>query len=266
MPDTKQHITCLIELKVGAEELALRRFHTADEAATWLLSTGAKLRGAVDAELMEKIVDKFAVDLSATVTEDQHSAKIPIFSGKLREAEDGLIGAVKEFETKTLEEFHLAAEKVSRERRGRRLLFKIGGAFAGAAAIALGYFGLKSMPALFDTEALGNRLLSAPPPAFAGSWRPTGATDGCDSSRIEFKRAQMDLSVSGRLRTFNATYASPNDWTLNVEYTDGGVRVSQTFRNSPEISSIQLVQVSASDAEVQMAARRLVGTRFVRCR
>ncbi len=266
MPDTKQHVTCLIELKVGGEELALRRFHTAEEAKTWLLSTSAKMRGAVDAELMDKIADKFAVELSATVTEDEHSAKIPIFSGKLRRAEDELIGAVKEFETKTLEEFHAIAGKASRERRGRRVMFKIGAAVAGAAAIALGYFGLKSMPAVFDIEALGDRLFSAPPAAFAGAWRPAGATDGCDSSRIEFKRAQMDLSVSGRLRTFNATYASPNDWTLTVEYTDGGVRVSQTFRNSPEIASMQLVQVSASDAEVQMAARRLVGTRFVRCK
>ena len=266
MPHRKQQISCLVELRVGGEELAIRRFLTADEGATWLLSTGAKLRGAVDAELMEKIADKFEVEIVATVTEDAHSGKVPIFSGKLRAAEDGLLGAVRDFETRALGEFHLAAEKAGRERRSRRLFFQIGGAVAGAAAIALGYFGLKSMPAMFDTEALGDRLLSAPPPAFAGAWRPQNATDGCDSSRIDFKRAQMDLAVAGRLRTFNATYASPNEWTLNVEYTDGGVRVSQTFRNSPEAGSMQLLSVSATDPEVQAAARRLVGVRFVRCR
>jgi len=266
MPDSKQQINCLVELKVGGEELALRRFRTADEAATWLMSTGAKLRGAVDAELMDKIAEKFSVDVVATVVEDKHSGKVPIFSGRLRDAEDRLIGAVREFETKGLEAFHAQAVEAGRAREKRRLLVRIGAVVAGAAAVTAGYFGIKALPPMFDVDALGGRLISAPPASFAGAWRPSGSSDACEASRVEFVRGQFGMAVSGFLRSYNASFESPNAWTLRVEYTDAGVRIAQTYRLTEELASLQLVSASASDPDVQSALRRLVGTRFVRCK
>jgi hypothetical protein len=265
MPDTKQHLTCMVELKVGGEELALRRFHTTDEAVTWLMGTAAKLRGAVDAELMDKIAEKFAVSVAATITEDAHSDRVPVFSGSLRGAEDRLIAAVKEFETTGRAAFHEAAVKAGQERRGRRVLKQVAIAFGGALAITLGYFGIKALPPLFDIDALGGRLLSAPPANFAGAWRPAGSNDGCEASRVEFQRAQFDMLAAGRLRSYSASFDTPNAWTLRVEYSDAGVRISQTYRLTEELASLQLVAVTASDPEVQSAARRLVGARFVRC-
>lgn len=266
MPDSKQQITCLVELKVGGEELALRRFRTADEAVTWLMSTSAKLRGAVDAELMEKIAEKFSVDVVATVVEDKHSGKVPIFSGRLREAEDRLIGAVRDFESKGREVFHLQAVAAGRAREKRRLIVRIASVIAGAAAITAGYFGIKALPPMFDVDALGGRLISAPPASFAGAWRPAGASDACDASRVEFLRGQFGMSVSGIPRNYNASFENPNAWTLRVEYTEAGVRIAQTYRLSEELGSLQLVTASASDPDVQTALRRIVGTRFVRCK
>lgn len=265
MPDSKQHLTCLVELRVGGEELALRRFHSPEDASTWLLSTAAKLRGAVDGELMDKIAERFAVDVVATVTEDEHTGKVKIFSGKLRDAEDHLREAVKTFETKGLAEFHETAVKAGHERRGRKVLKHIVIAVLGALGIAGGYYGIKMLPPLFDTDALGRRLLTAPPSKFAGAWRPTGA-ESCDAGRIDFQRAQFEMVAAGRPRGYPATFESPNDWTLRVEYTDGGVRIAQTYRLTEELGALQLVAVTASDPEIQTAARKLVGTRFVRCK
>jgi hypothetical protein len=266
MPDSKQQIICLVELKVGEEELALRRFRTADDAATWLMSTAAKLRGAVDAELMDKIAEKFSVEVVATVVEDRHSGKVPVFSGSLREAEDRLPGAVREFDSKGLEAFHAQAVAAGRERDRRRLIARIGIAVAGAAAITVGYFGIKALPPMFDVEALGGRLISTPPAAFAGAWRPSGSSAACDASRVEFARGQFGMSVSGFMRSYNASFESPNAWTLRVEYTDAGVRIALTYRMSEELGALQLVSASASDPDVQSAVRRLVGTRLVRCK
>lgn len=266
MPESKQLVACRVAIRVGGEELAMRRFASPEEAASWILSTGSKLRSAVDSELMGKIAEKFMIDLSANAIEDGHSALLPIFVGSLKETEGKLLENVRNFESQTLVEFHAAAVKNAQARRRRRLVVRIAGAAAAALAIALVWVGLTKLPAAFDVEALGLRLLSGPPPSFAGAWRPVNATDGCDSSRIEFKRAQFDFAAAGRIRTYNAHYENPNTWTLNVEYSDGGVRVAQTFRLTEESGSLQLVSVSASDPEVQAAARRLVGVRFVRCK
>jgi hypothetical protein len=265
MPDGKQRIICYVSMKVGGEELAARRFHSVDDAAAWLLSTGNRLKGAVDAQLFEKISDKFLVDVGATVNEDGYSEKINIFSGCLQDAQENLLKSIRTFEETVQGSFHVAAEKAVRERRGRRLLWQISGAFAGAVLIAAGYYGLRLLPPMFDTDIMSDRLLSAPSQAFVGTWRPTGAADGCNSSRITFQRGQFELLVSGRQRVLNARYETPNSSTLKVEYTDGNVRVTQTFRSVAEAGTIQLVAVNATDADVQAAASRLVGTRFARC-
>ncbi len=265
MPDSKQHLTCIVELRAGGEELALRRFHTPEEACTWLLSTAAKLRGAVEGELMDKIADKFTVELVATVTEDQHTGKVTVFSGKLREAEDRMRDAVKAFETKGLAEFHQTAVKAGQERRGKRLIRQVVLAVLGAFAVTGGYYAIKLLPPLFDTDALGHRLLTAPPDKFAGAWRPLGA-ENCELGRIDFQRAKFEMLAAGRLRSYPATFENPNDWTARVEYTDGGVRIAQTYRLTEELGALQLVAVTASDPEIQSAARKLVGTRFVRCK
>jgi hypothetical protein len=138
-------------------------------------------------------------------------------------------------------------------------------AFLGALGIAGGYYGIKMLPPLFDTDALGHRLLTAPPPKFVGQWRSSGA-ESCDAGRVDFQRGQFEMVAAGRPRSFPATFETPNDWTLRVEYTDGGVRIAQTFRLTEELASLQLVSVTASDPEIQAAARKLVGTRFVRCK
>ena len=265
MPDGKQRITCHVSMKVGGEELAARRFHSVDDAAAWLLSTGNRLKSAVDAQLFEKIGDKFLVDVSATVDEGGYSERIGIFSGRLQDAQDNLLKSIRMFEEKVHGDFHAAAEKAARERRGRRLLWQISGAFAGALLIAAGYHGLRLLPPMFDTDMMSDRLLSAPSPPFVGAWRPTGASDGCNSSRIAFQRGQFELVVNGRQRVLNARYESLNSLTLKVEYTDGNVRVTQTFRSLAEAGTIQLVAVNATDADVQAAAGRIVGTRFARC-
>ncbi|MBI1244171.1 MAG: hypothetical protein GC202_04120 [Alphaproteobacteria bacterium] len=264
MPDSKQHMTCIVELRAGSEELALRRFHTPEEACTWLLSTAAKLRGAVDGELMDKIADKFAVELYATVTEDEHTGRVPVFSGKLRSAEDGLRDAVKAFETKGLADFHQVAVKAGHERRGRKLIKHVVISVLGAFGIAGGYYAIKMLPPIFDSDVQGLRLLTAPHAKFAGQWRPAGA-ENCEVSRIDFQRAKFEMLAAGRLRSYAATFESPNDWTLRVEYTDGNVRIAQTYRLTEELGAVQLVAVTANDPEVQAAARKLVGTRFVRC-
>lgn len=265
MPDGKQHITCHVSMKVGGEELAARRFHSVDDAAAWLLSTGNRLKGAVDTQLFEKIGDKFLVDVSATVDEGGYSEKIGVFSGRLQDAQDNLLTSIRAFEEKLQLEFHPAAEKAVQERRGRRLLWQVSGVFVGALIIAISYYGLRLLPPVFDTDLMSDRLLSTPPPEFAGAWRPIGATDGCNSNRIDFRRGQFELAVSGRQRVLYARYESPNSRTLKVEYTDGNVRVTQTFRSIAEAGTIQLVAVNATDVDVQAAASRLVGTRFARC-
>ncbi len=265
MPDGKHRITCHVSMNVGGEELAARRFHSVDDAATWLLSTGNRLKGAVDAQLFEKICDKFLVDVCATVDEDGYSEKIAIFSGRLQDAEEKLLKCIRMFEEKIHSDFHAAAEKAARDRRGRRLLLQISGAFAGALLIAVGYYGLRLLPPMFDTDVMSDRLLSAPSSAFMGAWRPTGAVDGCNSSRIAFQRGQFELVVSGRQRVLNARYESPNASTLKVEYTADNVRVTQIFRSLAEPGTIQLVAANATDTDVQATASRLVGTRFARC-
>ncbi|MBI3505525.1 MAG: hypothetical protein HY059_11845 [Proteobacteria bacterium] len=266
MPESKQLVSCRVAIRVGGEELANRRFASPDEAASWILSTGAKLRSAIDGELMGKIAEKFMIDLAANAIEDGHSATLPIFVGSLKETEGKLLENVRNFESQTLVEFHAAAVKHGQARSKRRLVVRIAGTTAAALAIALAWVGLKKLPAAFDVEALGLQLLSGPPSNFAGAWRPANATDGCDSSRIEFKRAQFDFAAAGRIRTYNAYYDNPNTWTLNVEYSDGGVRVAQTYRLTEESGSLQLIAVTASDPDVQAAAKRLVGVRFVRCK
>jgi hypothetical protein len=264
MTGIKQRVVSVVSLRIGDTELAVKKFGPPDDAASWLLSTADRLRGALDADLYTRIETQSHVEIVATVAEDGFRQQVPVFSGSLATAVTGILPRVRDFEGRS-GEFHRAAVKEQARLRLRRMAFQGAAVFVGAAILATAYVFLRSLPPLFDIEAMSNRLLSAPPGNFAGSWNPASATDPCEENRLEFSRGQVVFVAGGRPRVFNASFASPNDWSMRVEYTDSGVQIAKMLRLAPDQTSFQVLSITASDPEVQTSVRRMAGIRFYRC-
>ena len=141
----------------------------------------------------------------------------------------------------------------------RRFLFPIVGALAVGLLIAGAYFGL------LYTGIASKEPVSSPPSTFSGTWRPTGVEDGCNSNRIAFEREQFEFRFKGYQLVLHAKYESADPSLLTVEYSAGSVQVRHVFKAFPETGTIQLVAINTTDAIVQAAASRLVGTHFIRC-
>jgi hypothetical protein len=264
MTGIKQRVLSVVSLRIGDTELAVKKFGPPDDAASWLLSTADRLRGALDSDLYTRIETQSHVEIVATIAEDGFRQQVPVFSGSLAAAVTGILPRVRDFEARS-EEFHRAAVKEHARLTFRRMAFQAAAVLAGAAILTTAYVLLRSLPPLFDIEAMSNRLLSAPQSNFAGSWNPASATDPCEENRIEFSRGQVVFVAGGRPRVFNANFSSPNDWSMRVEYTDSGVQIAKMLRLAPDQSSFQVLSITASDSEIQTTVRRMAGTRFYRC-
>lgn len=264
MTGIKQRVISVVSLRIGDTELAVKKFGPPDDAASWVLSTADRLRGALDSDLYTRIETQSHVEIMATVAEDGFRQQVPVFSGSLAAAVTGILPRVRDFEARS-GEFHQAAVKEQARLKFRRMAFQGAAVFAGAATLATAYVFLRSLPPLFDIEAMSNRLLSAPHTHFAGSWNPASVTDPCEENRIEFSRGQVVFVAGGRPRVFNASFVSPNDWSMRFEYMDSGVQIAQMLRLAPDQASFQVLSVTASDPEVQTTVRRMAGIRFYRC-
>jgi hypothetical protein len=264
MPGTKQRVISVVSLRIGDAELAAKKFGPPDDAASWLLSTADRLRGALDADLYNRIETLSHVEIVATVAEDGFRQQVPVFSGSLATAITEILPRVRDFEARTLE-FHQAAVKEQARLKLRRIAFQAAVVLAAAAMLTAIYFVLRSLPPLFDVEAMSNRLLSVPQANFAGSWNPVSAADSCEENRIEFSRGQVVFVAGGRAKIFNASFTSANDWSMRVEYMESGVQIAKMLRLAPDQTSFQILIVNASDPDVHSSVRRMAGSRFYRC-
>jgi hypothetical protein len=261
----RQRISCSVRLSAGTENLAYRRYHSVDEAVSWTTETSDKLSATLDPELAVRVCQVIGIRIVATVVEDGFSQDFTIVDGPMLDLRQATDAGMKKFDEFVASEFHAIAQRSIRNARVRKLILQTATCVGIALLVSIGYWAIKILPPVFDTDAIGAHLLSSPPPLLAGPWRISSLPDGCESGRLVFQRGRYEVSVAGTNRTFHAKYTSVNATTARVEYLDSGILIEQTFRYSADSRHLMLAGIETADPDVRAAAKRLLGTRFVRC-
>jgi hypothetical protein len=262
--DKKDHrFACRATLsaKGGQERLATRAFAAIDEAADWALVTAQKLKAALGAESFGKIDDAIEIEISGQVPGDPEAKKTVIFAGTIAAATAQLSERVRAFESTELPQLQAESAKRAAARRKRKIL-AIGG---GAALLAIAAGTVAVMPPILDPEVAADKILSAPPPGIAGRWALGNGVANCETNFVEFDRRRYDAVVGASKQSFAAGYSQPTPDTMRVEYAQGGIKLIQTFRLTGEPGRMIIASIESSEAEIQNAARRAVGTLLSKC-
>ncbi len=263
--DGHRRISCSVRLNAASESLAFRRYHSPDEALVWIEQLEDRLRVALDPELSARVCEVIGVKVVATVTDGDFSHDFTIIDGPLIDQKSAARIGMERFSTYVTQEFPEAARLGHRRKRTLRGARQAAYVIGAGILVALGYGLIKTLPPVFDSEAIGMRLLSVPPEFLSGTWGVGTQPDGCDSGRLAFLRGRYDVSIGGNRRQFNAKYSSVNSITARVEYVEAGITIEQTYRYSPEARTLMLVGVEASDPDIRSAIKRSLGSRFSRC-
>ena len=263
MAKATDNFLCRATLTVGngQERLATRNFVAVDEAADWALLTAQRLKLALGAQAYDKIDDALAIDIGGHIAGDPAAARLVVFSGSLAAATAGLADRVRAFEQSELPKFRLeVAARIAAAKRRKILIAAAGAGTLAAAVIAVALF-----PPILDPERAAEAILSGPPANLAGRWAIGNPATNCQTNYVEFDRRRYEAVVGTNRQSFAAAYSQPTPDTMRVEYAQGGIRLVQTFRLSPENGRLVIASVESSEPEIQAAARRAVGTALTKC-
>jgi hypothetical protein len=263
--DGRRRISCSVRLDADRETLAYRRYHSPDEALVWIEQMEERLRAALDPELAARVCEVIGVKVVATVSAGDYTHDFTIVEGRLADQKAAARVGMEKFEAYVAQDFPQAARLGHRRKRTLRSAIRAACILGAAALVALSYGVIRTLPPLFDTEAIGVRVLSTPPDFMAGTWGLSPQADGCEVGRLTFDRGRYEVSVGGTRRQFNARYSTVNAVMARVEYTEAGVLIEQTFRFSPESRTLMLVGVETNDPDIRSAIRRSLGNKFSRC-
>jgi hypothetical protein len=255
--------SCRATLAIGKsqENLATRHFPSASEAADWALLTAQQLKLSLGASAYDKIDDELVIEIRGHVADDPKSEQLLVFAGSLSVASAKLAESVVAFERHTLPQFRLDVGKRA-ARIARRRYWT---AAAGAGILVAAVVGVWLMPPILDPERVAEEMLSGPPPKIAGRWAIGDPATNCETNYIEFSRRRYEAVVGTRRQNFVAAYAQPSPDTMRVEYAQGGIRLAQMFRLSPQTGLLTIVSVESSEPEIRAAARAAIGTTLAKC-
>jgi len=201
------------------------------------------------------------IEIRGHVADDPRSEQLLVFAGSLSVASATLAESIAAFERQTLRQFRIELAK----RAARRARQRYWMAAAGAGVLAAAVIGVWLMPPILDPERVAEEILSGPPAKIAGRWAIGDPATNCETNYIEFSRRRYEAVVATRRQNFVAAYAQPSPDTMRVEYAQGGIRLAQFFRLSPQTGLLTIVNVESSEPEIRAAARGAIGTSLAKC-
>lgn len=263
MANSKDRFFCRATLAIGKSQeiLATRNFPSASEAADWALLTAQHLKLSLGASAYGKIDEALAIEIHGHVADDPQAAQHVVFAGSLSLASAKLADSVAAFEREMLPKFRAeAASRIASNAKRRYWL-----AAAGVGTLALAVIGVLLVPPILDPERVAEALLSGPPAQMSGRWAIGDPKTNCQTNYIEFDRRHYGAAIGANRQSFTAAYTQPTPDTMRVEYAQGGIRLAQIFRLSPQTGLMTIVNVESSEPEIQAAARKAIGTVLTKC-
>jgi hypothetical protein len=265
MKAREQEFLCTATLTAndGRERLAARSFGTPDTAVDWALATASRLRKALGAAYGQ-VEQGLGIVIEGRLAGEPMSRATILFEGTLGEAATGLARQLEHFHAETLP--RLRANALERKRARRTVVVRFAGLFLAIVAFAgVVYTVYRFVPPILDPERAAEEILARPPPDLVGRWALGGNLANCETNYVEFAAGRYEAMVGGNRQRFAAAYSQPSDDSMRVEYAEGGIRLAQVFRRSPDTGRLTIVAVESSLAEIETAARRAVGTQLAKC-
>ena len=250
-----------LAVSTSDETLARKHFVSASDAADWALLTAQHMKLSLGPSAYDKIDDELTIEIGGHFADDPTLERLTVFVGSLATASAQLAKSVAEFEQDKLPKLRIEVAKRAASRAKRRYWV----AAMGAGTLAVAVIGVLLVPPILDPERVAEAILSGPPPAFAGRWAIGDPAANCQTNFIDLSRRRYEAVVGSSRQSFVAAYSQTSSDVLRVEYAQGGIKLAQLFRLSPQTGLLTIVNVESSEPEIATAARRVIGTVLTKC-